>query len=91
MSLKNPQALRTCLRKPPASHGFSGIFKNADFSWSSLKAIKLSKFQHFFFFKIYLSLLLMVVPSSSVNKKRLKHENAEFYRLFTVIYKFLNN
>ena len=44
MSLKNPQNLKNMLRKSPASITWAAIFKNADFSWNSLKVTKLSKF-----------------------------------------------
>ena len=39
---------------------------------SCLKVKKLSKFQHFFLFKLRLSSLLIVVTSSSVNMQSLK-------------------
>ena len=38
------QNLQKMLRKSPASYASAGIFKNADFSWSSLKVTKLIKF-----------------------------------------------
>ena len=44
MSLKNPKNFKKMLRKSPASNVWAAIFKNADFSWSSLKVTKLSKF-----------------------------------------------
>ena len=43
MSLKNLNAKRM-LRKYPASNTWAAIFKNADFSKSSLKVTKLSQF-----------------------------------------------
>ena len=59
------------LREPPASNALAAIFKNADFSYSSLKVAELSDFWQFFLLKIILS-LLMLVPSSPVNMERLK-------------------
>ena len=44
MSLKNLKNLRKMLRKSPASDVWATIFKNTDFSKSSLKVTKLSKF-----------------------------------------------
>ena len=41
MSIKN---LKKMLRKSPTSNARAAIIKNADFSWSSLKVTKLSKF-----------------------------------------------
>ena len=44
MSLKNPKNLRKMLRKSPAWNAWAAIFKNPDFSYSSLEVTKLSKF-----------------------------------------------
>ena len=44
MSLKNPQSLKKMLRTAPASNALAEIFGNSDFSYSSLKVTKLSKF-----------------------------------------------
>ena len=43
LSLKNPHNLKKMLRKSPVSNDWDALFKNADFSWSSLKVTKLSK------------------------------------------------
>ena len=62
------------LKKSPASDVLTAVFKNADFSYSSLKVSK----QILAFFLIqnsFLSSLLMVIPSSSVNMEGLKVEN----------------
>ena len=64
------------LRNFPASNAWTAISENAGFSESSLKVTKLSKFWHFFLFKILLS-SLMVVPSSSINMEILKGGNVE--------------
>ena len=58
MSLKKSKNLMKMLRKSSAWNAWAAIFKNADFSYSSLKVTKLSKFQLFLFFKILLSPLL---------------------------------
>ena len=53
MSLKKPKNLKKMLRKSPTSNTWAAILKNADFSLSSLKVTKLSKFQHFFLLKLF--------------------------------------
>ena len=52
MRLKISQKLKKMLRKSPVSNNWVANFKNTDFFKSSLKVTKLSKFYHFFLFKI---------------------------------------
>ena len=68
------------LRKSPASKVWAAIFKNADFSWSSLKVTKFSNTKHILFLtqNSFQSPLLMVVPFSS---EKLKDGVVELCRL----------
>ena len=63
----------------------TGKYETLIFPKRSLEVTKLSKFQHFFLFKIILSSMLMVVPSSSVNMKRFSDGNVKLCRLSVVI------
>ena len=47
---QKPQNLKKMLRTFPASNAWTAVFKNADFSKSSLKVTKLSKFWHFSYY-----------------------------------------
>ena len=44
MSLMKPQNVKKILRKSPASNAWAAIFKNNDFSLSSLEITKLPNF-----------------------------------------------
>ena len=59
MSLKKPQNLKKMLRKFPASNGWVAVFKKSDFSESSLKVTKLSKFQHFSSYLKFFSVIII--------------------------------
>ena len=81
---QKPQNLKKILRKSQVSNAWATIFKNNDFSESSLKVKNGYILAFFLILNSFLPSLLMVVPSSSVNLERLKHRNVALCGLFVV-------
>ena len=73
------------LTKFPASNACAAIFKNTDSSYSSVKVTELSKFKHLFLLKVFISSLLMVVPSSLVSMERIKDGKVKLDKHFNIM------